>query len=154
VLNKAVTNTLVIVRAVRAGAGPTGVVDVQPLVHQIDGKGGTTPHGIVHNLPYMRLQGGTSAVIIDPSVGDIGLACIPTNDISKVKTTRQPSPPGSLRRNDHSDGLYIGGFLNATPTQYIKFDSSGITIHTPGNILLEAGGDVTIKGAHVNVNPP
>lgn len=133
------------------GLSPAGEVDVLPLVAQVDGFGQTTPHAVVYGLPYLRMQGGTNAVILDPQVGDIGLAVFCDRDISAVKSTKAPGPPGSFRQFSMSDGLYVGGFLNGTPTQYVQFTADGITVHSPGTVTLDAPevvltGNLTVAG--------
>ncbi len=134
------TATLVrIVSCTNAGGlSPVGFVDVLPLVNQVDGKGNATPHVAMHNLPYLRIQGGSNAVIIDPQAGDIGIAIFASRDISKVKTTKAPANPGSWRRHDFSDGLYLGGVLNGAPIQYFQFTAEGINIVSPTKITLSA----------------
>ena len=118
ILSRLQTVTLVKVVAVKGGGlSPVGMVDVQPLVSQIDGSGGVIPHGVIFNVPYMRLQGGSNAVIIDPQAGDIGMCGFCSRDISSVKANKSASAPQSKRRFDYSDGLYFGGFLNGTPSQ-------------------------------------
>lgn len=141
VLSGAATAMLVLVKAVNntGELAPVGLVDVQPMVAQLDGKGQATPHGTINNVPYFRLQGGVNAVIIDPAVGDIGLAVFASHDISSVKKNKAPSNPGSRRRFDWSDGLYLGGFLNGTPTRYIRFDSDG-------NVWIKPATKVTVEG--------
>ena len=109
---------------------PVGMVDVLPLVNQLDAAGNPTPHITVHNLPYLRLQGGKNAIIIDPQPGDIGLAVFCSRDISKVKSTKDQANPGSARQYSFSDGIYLGGMLNGTPNQFVQFRPSGITITT------------------------
>lgn len=121
------------------GLSPVGLVDVLPMVHQVDGKGQSVPHGPLHNLPYFRLQGGANAIVMDPAVGDIGLAVFASRDISKVKNTRAPAVPGSKRVQDMADGLYLGGFLNGTPAHYIRFDANG-------NIHLKPAATVFVEG--------
>lgn len=112
IMSRLQTVTLVKVVAVKGGGlSPVGMVDVQPLVSQIDGSGGVIPHGVIFNVPYMRLQGGGNAVVIDPQVGDIGMCGFCSRDISSVKANKAASPPQSKRRFDYSDGLYFGGFL-------------------------------------------
>ena len=137
-LNKRNYTTLVQVMAVRSAGevAPVGFVDVQIMLNQIDAAGNSMPHGIVNNVPYFRLQGGANAVIIDPQVGDIGMATFADRDISSVKATRAISNPGSKRRADIADGLYTGGFLNAAPLQYIRFTTAGIEIVSPTQIKL------------------
>lgn len=120
------------------GVSEVGFVDVLPMVHQIDGEGKSTPHTTVHNLPYLRIQGGANAVIIDPEPGDIGIAVFASRDISKVKNTKAPGNPGSLRQYSFSDGMYLGGVLNGTPTQYVQYSTAGIVIHSPTLVKLEA----------------
>jgi hypothetical protein len=157
ILGQASTATLVQVNAVTNSGGvtPVGFVDVLPLVNQIDGAGNATPHGIVHHLPYMRLQGGTNAVIIDPEIGDLGIAIFADRDISSVKANKGQANPGSRRRNDFADGLYIGGFLNGVPVQFLQFTDTGITITSPGRVTINAptitlNGDVASIGTFTN----
>lgn len=157
VLSRASTNTLVLVKAVTnsGGLSPVGFVDVQIMVHQVDGDGQTTPHGIIHNLPYLRLQGGANAVILDPQVGDIGMAAFASHDLSSVKTTKAPAPPGSRRRFSPADGIYFGGLLNGTPTQYVQFTTSGVSIVSPNQVTIQAptinlSGNVTSTGTFAN----
>ena len=139
-LAKVNTATLVEVKAVTnaGGLSPVGYVDVQPLVNQVDGLGNATPHGIVHNLPYLRIQGGTNAIILDPEVGDIGMAAFGDRDLSSVQSTKAQANPGSGRRFDFADGMYFGGFLNGTPEQYVQFTSSGINVVSPTKITCTA----------------
>lgn len=120
------------------GLSPVGFVDVQPLVNQLDGYDNAVDHGVVHNIPYFRLQGGTDAVILDPKVGDIGMCGFCDRDISAVKSSRAQANPGSKRRFDMADGLYIGGFLNGVPQQYVQFSSAGIALVSPTKVTLQA----------------
>ena len=74
IVSRIQTVTLVKVVAVHSGGvAPVGLLDVQPLVAQLDGAGSPVAHGTIHNVPYFRLQGGSNAVIIDPEPGDIGM---------------------------------------------------------------------------------
>lgn len=120
------------------GLSPVGFVDVTPLVSQLDAAGNPTPHVTIFNVPYSRLQGGKNAVIVDPEPGDIGVAVFASRDITKVKATKGAANPGSFRQYSFSDGLYLGGMLNGTPTQYVRFAPDGITIHSPNVVKLEA----------------
>lgn len=140
ILNSRNVAALVQVKAVtnNGGLSPAGFVDVLPLVNQLDGAGNKTPHGIVHSLPYFRLQGGTNAVILDPQVGDIGVAVFADRDISAVKASRAPANPGSMRRADLADGLYLGGFLNGTPSQVVRFAADGVHVTSPTAVHIVA----------------
>lgn len=153
ILNKRNYTTLVQVKAVRnAGeVSPVGFVDVQIMINQIDAQGQSMPHGIVNNVPYMRLQGGTNAIIIDPQVGDIGMCTFADRDISSVKANRAIANPGSFRRSDIADGLYTGGFLNGAPTQYVRFSAGGIQIHSPTAILMDAP-KIELRAPVVEIN--
>jgi len=133
------------------GLSPVGFVDVTPLVNQLDGQGNPTPHVTIYNLPYFRLQGGANGVIIDPQKGDIGVAVFASRDISQVKATRKQGNPGSHRQYSFADGMYLGGMLNGTPTQYIQFSAAGIKIHSPTAVVLEAP-DVQILAQTVEIN--
>lgn len=117
----------------------TGMVNVQPLVHQVDGHSNPIVHGTIYGLPYVRIQGGLNALIIDPKIGDIGLCVFANNDISKVKATKSAGLPGSARRNDWADGVYLGGLLNGIPQRYVKIsDTNGIEIISTNDVKITA----------------
>lgn len=139
------TATLVQVLAVRPTAGKVGFLDVQPLVLEQDTRGKVLDQAPIYNVPYLRYQGGVSAVILDPAEGDIGLAIFAERDIRGVKATQAAAPAGSDRIYSSADGLYIGGVLNADATQYVEFlpDAAGINIVTPGDLTATVGGDLT-----------
>lgn len=146
--------TVVQVLAVTNDGGVTavGFVDVQPMVRQVDGVGNTVDLPPIYHVPYLRIQGGTNAVILDPQIGDIGIALFADRDISAVKSTKAVAAPGSSRRNSLSDALYIGGILNGVPEQYVQFNSDGITVNSPTFITVKApnmklDGIVEITGA-------
>lgn len=120
------------------GVSPVGSVDVQILVNQISGNAVPTPHVTMYGLPYLRIQGGTNAVIMDPQAGDIGIAIFASRDITNVKSTKAQANPGSFRTHDFSDGMYLGGLLNGVPAQYIQFDADGISIVSPTAITVTA----------------
>lgn len=130
------------------GISPIGYVDIQPLVGQLDGNGNVVPHGPIYNVPYMRIQGGGNAVIIDPEVGDIGLASFCDRDISAVKVSGAASPPGSKRKHDMSDAVYTSTIIAAAPTQYVQFNASGINIVSPTAVTITApSATITTTGA-------
>jgi hypothetical protein len=134
------TATLVMVQSVTnaGGVSAVGSVSVQPLVAAVDVEGTVQAHGTIYNVPYFRAQGGANAVIIDPVIGDIGICVFASRDISAVKASKAASAPGSFRRFDPADGLYLGGFLNGVPSQYVRFFSGGIQIVSPTQITLQA----------------
>ena len=144
ILARIATSTLVQVKAVTNddGVSAVGFVDILPLVNQVDGEGKTTPHAIIYRCPYMRIQGGSNAIILDPKVGDIGVAVFASRDISSVAKNKAQSNQGSWRTFDMADGLYLGGMLNGVPGQFVQFTDSGITIHSPGVVKIEAASIV------------
>lgn len=152
-LGKMQTATLVRIESCTnaGGLSPVGYVDVTPLVNQLDGQGNPTPHVKIYNVPYFRLQGGANGIIIDPQKGDIGVAVFASRDISQVKTTKKQGNPGSHRQYSFADGMYLGGMLNGTPTQYIQFSTAGIRIHSPTRVKIDAP-DVLIEAQTVEIN--
>jgi hypothetical protein len=139
-----------VLRVKGSGLAPVGFVDVLVLVSQVTGNDMTVDNLEIPNVPYMRLQGGANAVIIDPEVGDIGMGSFCSRDISSVKNARQAAPPGSRRAYNFSDCMYSGGYLNGAPTQYIQFTGGGIIITSPSNVttnapLIKLNGNVSIS---------
>jgi hypothetical protein len=132
------------------GLGPIGTVDVLPLVSQVNGIGQGQAHTIVYGRPYNRWQGGSSAVILDPEVGDIGQLQCCDRDISNVVATLTAALPASLRRFSFADGIYVSPCLSATaPTQYVQFvpGGAGINVVSPGTVTvngvtISSGGDL------------
>jgi len=152
-LAKMQTATLVRIEACTnsGGLSPVGYVDITPLVNQLDGQGNPTPHVTIYNVPYLRVQGGGNAIITDPQKGDIGIAVFASRDISKVKVTKKQGNPGSFRQYNFADGMYIGGALNGTPTQYIQFSSAGIRIHSPTKVKIDAP-TITLDAGVIELN--
>ena len=107
---------------------------IKPLTMLIDAQNNAYERGVINDVPFYRLQGGINAIICDPQVGDIGLAVFCERDISMVKRNKVQSPPSSKRQYDLNDAVYIGGFLNNSPQQYIQFTETGINIKTLGDV--------------------
>lgn len=129
------------------GIAPVGTVDVRLLVNQVDGQGGSpTPHGPMYSLPYHRLQGGTFAAIIDPAPGDIGLAVFCMRDSTAAFAAKGPASPASDDVMGFNSGMYFGGFLNGTPTDYVAISAAGIKIVSPTAVTVQAP-TVTVQAA-------
>lgn len=144
------------------GVSAYGFVNVLPLVNQLNGEGQPTPHGVVNNMMYSRLQGGSNAVICDPEPNDVGIAIFCTRDVSAVKaaaaqggTIAQQSPP-SFRWWDWADGVYLGWVLNRLPSQYFQLlqNGAGINVVSPQQITLTAPTVTINASTGVNVNTP
>lgn len=136
-------NTCIVVKVT---AVKDGYVDVLPLVTQIDGNGEAVQPTTLYHLPFMRYHGGVCAVILNPVVGDIGLAVFAQKDCSNVvKGTTEPQQPASFRENTMANGFYIGGFLNQAPTCSIELKQDGsIVLTAPNNVIVN--GDVIADG--------
>lgn len=147
--------TIVAVKAVHGGgiaAPPT--VDVQPLVAQIDQTGKAQVHDTISGLPTMRIQAGANAIVIDPQVGDIGVAVFADRDISSAVKNQAPANPGSWRRFDWADGIYLYSIGHVVPTQYLQVTDDVINIvanNNPINITT-GGGDCTIDSGGGDVD--
>ena len=131
----------VIITATQAGdTNAAGYVDARPLVAQIDAWGNSLPMAAIHHLPYFRLQSGRAAVVLDPVVGDIGLAVFAQSDCSNVKQgANQTVQPGSWRKFDQAAGFYVGGFLNKSVDTFVRLAQDGsITIKAPGSVTIDA----------------
>lgn len=151
VLSGIATTTLVQVKAVRAVGADRFEVDAQPMVAQVDGAGNAVEHGVIHGIPVWRVQGGTSAVIVAPAEGDIGMAAFCSSDISGVKRTQAPTTPGSFRKFDWGDGIYFGCVLGQAATQFVRMDSEGVSITSPLAVTVDTPtasftGDVDVTG--------
>lgn len=157
VLARVRTVTIGVVKGVTNTGGiiPAGTVDVQCLVNMVDGRGNATPHISVYKLPYLRVQSGTSAIIMDPAVGDIGIMLICDRDVSSVEASQAAAPPPSMRMFNFSDGLYLGGILGtATPTQFLRFLSPGgfELSDNLGNQMISGPGFVNFITGALQVN--
>lgn len=138
------------VMAVYPGTGtPPGIgtVDLKPLVQTVDGNGVLWPIEIVYGAQFLRAQSGGSAFILDPDVGDIGLAVVNDRDISSVIASGgQLSGPASARRHNISDLTYVMSLISkATITQYVLINSSGIKLLSPNPITLQ-GSQINLVG--------
>lgn len=130
------------------------VVSVKPMVQGFTGGGDIIPNSAIHGVPVWRLQRGASAVIMPPVEGDIGLIAICDRDITAVKKTKQSALPGSNRTHSYSDAIYLGGVLNAEPSQYVKFANDGIDIVSP--LVVQINGNTVVVNAEdkISLNSP
>jgi hypothetical protein len=142
VVNKNWTLTLGLVKAVRGGGiDAPAVVDVQPMVNEMDGRAQATPHGTIYNVPCFRLQGGAGAFVVDPKADDIGILAVASRDISSVVKNKAPANPGSFRTFDPADAMYIGGLLGASPGRYVQIGENAISIVFSESVKAELSED-------------
>lgn len=143
-IRKIKTVDLVKVLAVYPTEGTVGFVDVQALVQQQATNGVVIDNVPIYRLPYLRLQGGKSALILDPVVDDLGVAMFAQRDITTAIATRAEGPAPTNRAYDAGDGLYLGGFLNQDATQWLRFfPTDGAELKTP---LLTIDAEVRTTG--------
>ena len=128
-------------------------VDVLPLVSSVDGYGQAIDPTTLFHLPVFRYHAGVGAVILDPVVGDKGLAVFAQADASNVTDgTSTPQQPASFRKHSMSDGFFLGGFHNAAPTVYVEIKQSGeVVIVAPSKLTVTSptatfSGNVTMAG--------
>lgn len=150
-----------------------GTVDVRPLVQTAQADGTSQSHEIIYGVPYVRTAGGTNAIIMDPKVGDVGIAVFASRDISGVKakpTSPHGAPAPSARAYDWADAMYIGVLFAGLPENYIRFpDDGSIEVLSPVKIRLsapeieldgpvtatstiDAAGDVTGEGTSLHTH--
>ena len=139
VMNGMATAALVKVLAVNGDN-----VDVQPMVHQVDGAGVAIPHGTIHALPWFSIRAGAVEISATPVAGDIGLAVFCQSDTSSAKATRAPAPPPTRRRFDWSDGFYFGGFLGPAATTFIRAKNGEVEVKAT---TIKLTGDVQVTGS-------
>ena len=136
------------------GLSPIGYVNLQPLVNLVDADNVSWQNQIVYNVPYMRIQGGSNGIILDPVVGDIGIATVCDRDISTVKNTGKISNPASNRKFSFSDMVYLMTIIGQAPTQYIQFNASGITILSPNKVIINAPNVEIDASTACTINAP
>lgn len=127
-----------------------GFVSVQPLTYKLDGDNTKVERGIVHNVPFLRLQGGDNGVIVNPKVGDIGFCGICSRDISMVKRIRSFAAPNMQRHSDIADAVYFGSCMSDKPWQTVHIKGGKIKNTTPinevtGNVIAGSGENVVIS---------
>jgi len=137
------------------------LVNVTPLVLGFSGEGAPIENNQVFNIPVWRLQRGSSALIMDPVAGDIGLMLCCDRDTSRVRETKKEDMPGSSRTHNEADGVYLGGMLNSPPGQYVRFADDGIDIVSPlvvsmtaPTVEISASTSVTLNSANIVLNGP
>jgi hypothetical protein len=119
-------------------------VDVLPLVSSVDGYGKAVEPTTLFHLPVFRYHAGVGAVILDPVVGDKGLAVFAQADSSNVQTgTDKPQQPGSFRKHSMSDGFFINGFYKTAPSVFIE-------IKQDGHIIIEAPAGITVNSPNAS----
>ena len=138
-----------------SGISPVGFVDVQPLVNLVTGEQKAQEQSVLFKLPYLRIQGGKNALVIDPQPGDIGLAVYAMRDTESLKESRGKGGnvnPGSARSLSKGDGFYLGGFLNDAPERYVQIDDEGVTIEGVAKLTMHGETSVLTAESGLTIN--
>ncbi len=146
------TAEIVMVNAITTTEDGAKRLTVTPILNQVSAGGQSIQMAPIYNVPFIRMQAGANAIIIDPEVGDIGLVVYCQRDISSVKRMKFSSlNPSTNRMMSHSDAVYIATIysINQTENRKIEFvNGSGATgkiVITP-NGTLEVDGNMTVSG--------
>ena len=110
----------------------------------------------IYGVPYLRLQRGASAVIMDPVADDVGLMAVCDRDITNVKATKTDSAPNSKRMHSATDAIYLTGIasLNSEPNQYVHFRDDGIDVVSPLAVTISSP-TIELNGDNlVSLNAP
>ena len=135
----------------------SGTVSATQLTAQADASGKSLPMPSMSKLPYVRVQGGIAALIIDPVPGDIALFSSCKQDISRIKQgTDAPVPAGSYRQFSQSDSVMVGAIHTQKPEVWIEIkQDKTIVIHAPEGCNIETDSEAEIKASQaVKVTAP
>lgn len=153
------TSALVSVSGVEGGGtgNPAGHVSATPLVSQTDAKGNALPMTAIPKLRFFRYQAGKAAIVLDPIVGDQGVAVFFKQDSSGVQDgAKEAVVPASFRSFDQSDGVVLSGVQNQAPTVWIELtQDETITIHAPKGVKIETDKNVEVEaGVKIKMTAP
>lgn len=146
IVNKVNTTELVKVVAVYPAKNK---IDVIPIVKNANVENNPIEESVIYGIRYLEWQYGLNGIMAVPEVGDIGLIVVCKKDVSEA----EKGLVASFRKYCLADGIYIGGIkgLNQAPTQFIKFDSNGITVTSPAAVTVNSKS-ASINAETVEVN--
>lgn len=136
------------------GKAPNLKVDFLPLVTRTTNTGAPIPNAQVYGASVWRLQRGSSAIIMDPVAGDIGIALYCDKDSDNARRDRISGAPNTTRCHSRIDALYLGGLLNQQPDQFIEFADSAINITSPNPVNVTCSKAAIIAPGGVTVESP
>jgi len=94
-------------------------VDVTPVIDQVNSEGTRQQHGTIYRIAVPRIHNGSSAILMDPVVGDVGPMWVSDRDHSQmIANNGGRSAPGSGRIMSLADGLFMGSLFAQNPTNY------------------------------------
>ena len=126
------------------------------LTAQADASGKSLPMPSMSKLPYVRVQGGIAALIIDPVPGDIALFSSCKQDISRItQGTDAPVPAGSYRQFSQSDSVMVGAIHTKKPEVWIEIkQDKTVIIHAPKGVKIETDETVEVTAKKVDITAP
>ena len=136
------------------GEAPNLKVDFLPLVTRTTNTGAPIPNAQVYGASVFRLQRGSSAIIMDPVVGDIGIALYCDKDSDNARRERISGAPNTTRCHSRIDALYLGGLLNQQPDQFIEFADNAINITSPNPVNVTCSKATIVAPDGVTVDSP
>lgn len=153
------TSALVSVGSVEAAGheNAAGNLSATPLVAQTDARGNKLPMAAIPKLRFFRYQAGKAAIVLDPVVGDQGVAVFFKQDSSGVKGgATEAVVPGSFRAFDQSDGVVFPSVQGAAPSVWIELkQDETITIHAPQGVKIETDQNVEVEaGVKISMTAP
>lgn len=133
---------LVTVESVDVGAQTCAV---KPLLIAVSAAGVQIDSQPVYGIPFFRLQMSTSAIIMNPQAGDMGLMLICDENTSGVLSSKAAATAATGQMHSRQFGVYLGGIglLNGDPTEYIEFTGSGINIVAPNGLKIDGAVTTT-----------
>lgn len=141
-----------VVGVATTGVGKTGYVDVTPLIQMYDGYDNAIASTTIYHIPYTRIQGGVAALIIDPVVGDVGIAIFAQQDITGVSDVAQK--PLTKRNFSMADAMYVGGMVNGAPSVYVELTQDGVCNITAPQAVNIVTASAVVACDTMTVNAP
>lgn len=126
------------IEIVRVEAIDGDTVDIIPLVTQMDLSGAPIENSVIYGASIFRLKRGSSAVIMNPVPGDIGLALFMDKDSDNARSSKEAGAPNTTRTHSKTDAVYLGGILYDEPTQFVEFADDAIIVKSPLAVIIDS----------------
>ena len=132
----------------------SGTVDATQMIAESDAQGQSLPMASIPGLPYVRLQYGVAALIINPVPGDLMSFTVCKRDSSTVGAdASEPQRAGSYRQFDLADSVAVGPVHTKRPEVWIHIkQDKTVQIHAPEGVTIETDSEVTITAPTVTIS--
>lgn len=127
-----------VVKQYGGGLDIVGNVDVVIATNLMTGNRKPVEHTVIYGVPYLRMQGGTDAMILDPKPGDTGFCGFCSREIAGFTKTRKAYSPRTKRKFNFADAVYLFGYSGVKPENYIMLKDGNITMKAK-TITIDAG---------------